>query len=318
MTKDHFKNINDCFNVFKIIGIYRPKGVHIGHKIYGNIFRFVVIDLFLLFEFLEFSKVKNIFEFADLLSVFLSTFTAMIKSYILSWKFEEIENFIDELKKLLIFAEKNRNNFGNHIEKRMIWIRKVFIIFWMSCPLTIVTASITSMLFIKDAPYQPPYRQFQPKFFDFYHNYSYFLIMCVYQIFPTTFAATTSVAAEFLSVYFFSISAGLFEELSDRFSDIKMEISKNPKLKMIKENPQKEGTTEMDHDEMTMKELKHCIEIHIKLKEFIPKAQKLVSPLIFVQVMSNTTVICMICYTISMVSIKKFLYRFTINILTSS
>jgi hypothetical protein len=117
-----------------------------------------------------------------------------------------------------------------------------------------------------------------------------FVITDIYAYISALFASTSAVAMDFLAVFFFSIGAGLLEELTTKIESIEMEISD-------------EENSKKAHGDRTVDELKKCILVHSKIKKFLISAQNLVSPIIFIQVVISIAVICMTCYTISMVSL---------------
>jgi len=299
MVDEYMRNIKSVFKIYKILGIYRPKGVHVGHKIYGFIVRLIFIDIYLLLQTIYFYKVKNIIDFADLLSMQLTWISIASKSYIVIFRFEALQEVIADLRELLVFASENQVNFGDFIKKRMDRIRKVFIIYWSTCPFTINLAFIGAIMDAKVPPYMTHYKLYAPPFFNFEQNYFYFLIAELYANIGAEFAATTAVVMDFLGVFFFSMGAGLLEELAARIAEIETELKEN----MTKENRLQFHDNERKHEDRTVQELKKCIIIHAKIKKFLIAAQNFVSPIIIIQVIISTAVICMTCYTISMVSV---------------
>ncbi|KAL7016822.1 hypothetical protein ACKWTF_010149 [Chironomus riparius] len=298
MVDEYLRNIKSVFKIYKILGIYRPKGVHIGHRIYGFFSRLIFIDIYLLLQTIYFYKVKNIIDFADLLSMQLTWISIASKSYIVIFKFEALEEVLADLRELLVFASENQVNFGRFIKKRMDRIRRVFIIYWSTCPFTINLAFIAAIMDAKVPPYMTHYKLYAPPFFNFEQNYFYFIIAEFYANIGAEFAASTAVVMDFLGVFFFSMGAALLEELAARIAEIETEL----KDKMTIENRIKFHNIESKHEERTVQELKKCIIIHARIKKFLISAQNLVSPIIFIQVVISTAVICMTCYTISMFS----------------
>lgn len=304
MVDEYLRNIKSVFKIYKILGIYRPEGVHIGHRIYGFFSRLIFIDIYLLLQTIYFYKVKNIIDFADLLSMQLTWISIASKSYVVIFRFKTLQQVLADLRELLEFASENQINFGHFIRKRMNRIRKVFIIYWSTCPFTINLAFIAAILDAKVPPYMTHYKLYAPSFFNFEQNYFYFIIAEFYANIGAEFAATTAVVMDFLGVFFFSMGAGLLEELAARIAEIETEF----KEKMTNENRLKFHGIRSKHEDKSIQELKKCIIIHSKIKKFLISAQNLVSPIIFIQVVISTAVICMTCYTISMVSSNSHIY----------
>ena len=130
--------------------------------------------------------------------------------------------------------------------------------------------------------------------------------MTIYQFISPLFASTAVIAIDFLITYFFSMGAGFLEELTDRFKAIEIEMNAETKSKLRKISVIQMMKLKKEHENKTLEELKLCIEIHTRIKKFLLNTQNLVSPMIFVQLICNITIICMICYTISMVSIDYY------------
>lgn len=300
MTDQYLKNIEDCYFIFKIVGIFRPKNVHIVHLIYGFILRFFFIDIFLVLQTLYFSRVKNIIDFADLLSMQLTWISIASKSYIVIWQFEKVARVVENLREVLNFASSDQKSFGFFISKRMKSIRKVFIIYWITCPFTVVLGAIAAVLIANEPPYQLHYKLYPLWFFNYEQNYIIFLIFEIFEVIGPVIAATTAVAMDFLGVFFFSAGAGLLEELAKRIDHIAM--NKQSDFNKKKKNLMSRNKEERFDEENMYFELRKCIEIHAKIKLFLSEAQDLCSPIIFIQVVISTAVICMTCYTISMVS----------------
>lgn len=92
MVEQYLKLINNCFNVFKFIGIYHPKDIHICYVVCGTLIRWILIDLSVILMTVEFLRIDNIFDFADLLSVQLIAFSVFLRSYIVTYKFDQIQD----------------------------------------------------------------------------------------------------------------------------------------------------------------------------------------------------------------------------------
>jgi len=295
MVDEYLENLDSCFKIFKIVGIYRPKGVYVGHRIYGFISRLILIDIFLILQTIYFYRVKNIIDFADLVSMQLTYVAIAAKSYYVIHNFDTVVEVVSELRELLIFASEYQMNFGVFIEKRMKNIRKVFLIYWSTCPTSITLAFVIAMKDAQFPPFMTQYKIYSPSFFNFEENYFYFVITEIYAYISANFASTSAVAMDFLAVFFFSMGAGLLEELADRIEFIETELSDKKAA---------------GHDDRTIDELNKCIIIHAKIKKFLTAAQNFVSLIIFIQVVISTAVICMTCYTISMVSLYFVVHAF--------
>ncbi|XP_070491031.1 odorant receptor 94b-like [Chironomus tepperi] len=241
-----------------------------------------------------------------LFQVTLENFVAVSR---LSYKFYAVmqnmnakHDIFADLRDLLEVASKNQIKFGHFMKKRMKKLKIVFFIYWSTCPFTINLAFITAIMAAKEPPYMTHYKLYAPPFFNFEQNYSYFILAELYAKIGAEFAASTAVILDFLGCFFFSMGAGLLEELGARIANIETEL----KEKITIENGLMYHKTEKEHDNETVKELKKCIIIHAKIKKFLEAAQSLVSPIIYIQVVISTAVICMTCYTISMFSSRQF------------
>jgi hypothetical protein len=171
MVEDYLSNIKSCFKIYKIVGIYRPLGVHIAHKVYGFISRLILIDIFLILQTIYFFRVNNIIDFADLLSMQLTYVGIASKSYYVINNFHKIVEVVSELRDLLTFASQFQINFGDCIKKRMKSIRKVFLIYWSTCPTSITLAFIISLKDAQSPPFMTLYKIYAPPFFNFEENY---------------------------------------------------------------------------------------------------------------------------------------------------
>lgn len=328
MTDHYLRDLHKVLRIFKIAGIYRSKDGHIGQIIYGTMIRMLSLDLLCLIQTLVFLQIDNIFDFADLLSTQSISFLGLIKFCIAVHKYEDIEKLVVNLKELLEVASKNQKNFGQHLEKRLKFVRKLFIGYWCMGAFVIFSGAINAVISNKNTPYRLPFKVYAPQALHYEYNYTNFLIFCSYQFFMPILCSIVVLSIDFLINYFLVMGAGLLEELTDRFSAIQVEIDSETRENLMKKNMLHLMLFEKNHEDRTVEELKQCIEIHVKIKEFLTNTQNLSSSIIFAQVIWNTIIVCMTCYTISMVSfqchfvdiVKKvcflvFLERFKCNIL---
>lgn len=302
MTDVYLVMLHKVFKVFRVCGMYRPKGTHFILMVIAVFLRWFINDFSLLLQVVEFSHADNIFDIADFLSMTSITFLVVVKCYIMSYKFEDIQKLSVWLSELLKFASYNRSDFGQHVKKRINFIKNIYLVYYITGMASIASSAFLNII-LSSEPYQLFFKIYIPTAFDCEHNFKHFVLFMIYQFFTMIFGTTALYSIDFMTNYFFGLGAGLLEELADRLSAIEIEIDVETRTKLLKEkNFIQVMEFEMNHEKKTVEELKYCIEIHTRIKEYFVNVQNIASPMIFVQVICNTTIICMTCYTLSMVS----------------
>ena len=189
------------------------------------------------------------------------------------------------------------------MKKRINFIKKIYLVYYITGMASITTSAFLNIILSSD-PYQLFFKLYIPKTFDCEHNFKHFAFFMIFQLFTMVFGTTALYSIDFMTNYFFGMGAGLLEELADRLSAIEIEIDRETRTKLLKEkNLIQVMEFKMNHEKKTVEELNYCIEIHTRIKEYFLNVQNIASPMIFVQVICNTTIICMTCYTLSMVSL---------------
>lgn len=283
------QNIEDhleyFYKILKLANIYRLEHEHIGFKIIKVLIRLIIFDTFVVLLGLYYFRIKDVVDFADNSAAQFSTTAILIKSYIIICNSKKIDKIFMNLKDIFEFFNESQKPFGDCILKRLQWVRRIWKKFSLISSQAVIIGLIVTIWNNSKPPYTLQYKINTLSLFEFENSYRNFLITEFYVFIAAFVTLLLAIATDCLPVLFFSLAAGLFEELGEKIKSIKIQFKAKAE----------------DVEEEIVKELKSCIQIYAKLNTLIADIQDFISPIISVQVVASTLIVCMIAYTVSMV-----------------
>jgi hypothetical protein len=220
-----------------------------------------------------------------------------IKVIVVLTNLNEIYELVEDTKNLINLAKENEILFGLKLQKTLNEFSKVFYFYSISAFFSIfmtTLAFLTASIFF-GPPYYVPYVMWAP--FDYKNNVIGFSVMTIYQFLSPFITCFNCVTCDMMPAYFFCVIKGLMNELGDRI------INFDTELKNLKFNGNfwKNKLIIQKHEKELMEELERLITIHRKILIIKSKAEKIFSPIIFVQAIASSIILCTTAYVISMV-----------------
>ncbi len=278
------------FQIFTFSGLNPTvKKFKFTYRIYGTINHLTLTDLSLFLQTVYLINAKDIEMISDVLSIYLTCIGLVTKTTVVIYHFKDIQNLIDESKQLILHFEKEFSQFASKLRPRMKKSKIVSCFCFLSCVLSLSSALFLGPSF--KAPYRIPFALWSPV--EYENSFSIFLLLWLLEFFSSVFPSIVVIAADMLVVNFFSLAAGLLEELADfiKTIDTKLPIGKQNLI----------GAIDW-HDANNLKELKKCIEIHSRIKKIIFASQKIFSIMIFAQFVISSITVCTTAYMTSLVN----------------
>lgn len=266
MEAELFKPLNLCFWVLKVCGMWQDGKQTWKYFFLGYLFRFLVIELFLIGQVLYMADEKIFSELIKTLSFFVLYFTMWTKSVNFLARIQKILKSVENLKELLDFSRRDPPRTRDNIRKRTQLIFNLFRIFL--CIVVIATFRNLMMAIITRKMPINVWYPFSTENFDIG-----FWIGSLYMVAVIYIGSSISVTFEVFPVIFISFAIGLVEELADRLSGVE------------------------DNDELIK-----CIKIHLKIKEFIKEVQDSFELVLLIQGFTSSTSICLCVFSLSIVS----------------
>lgn len=249
---------------------------------------FFNIVLIVIFQTIPLVGLTDIVVISDVLSIYFTYILLGIKSFVFVWKFDEILALIDAARELLQFMD--RHGFGEKLKVRVRKVQSFFNTTWYFCILSVNLAPILIILLTKGPPYHIPFVMWMP--FDYRYNvYGFIAITCIEYLNPLIYTGVFC-SLDLLPLYFFSLSVGFLEELSDRISkiDTKLQFKEGKFIDEV-----------IRHDHALDYELLNCIEIHLKIRRLIANSQKIFQVYIGLQAISSSIILCTTAVSLTMV-----------------
>lgn len=290
-TYDYSSVLRVPFKILKILGLWQVKSAKRSYKIFGVIYHLIQVEL-LIFDQLMYAITANNFgEVFEMISVAFTFVGYCVKSWSFIYELENIIVLVDEFKALASLIETIRGKPLTSLKARGLQVEKLFRIFWYFCLITVslgVFVLVVPIIIDPNPPFKDPYKVWT--LVDYHSNiYAVLLIGVLHSINPMIYCGAIA-AVEFLPIFFMNSAAGLLDELSE----ILMEIGTSDQKEKGKQ----------DDD---LKQLENCIEIHLRIKTFIWRTEKIFSTTIFVQGALTLLIMCMTSFRISQVTFQSLI-----------
>lgn len=288
---DYFEVLDIPLKMLKLVGYYHTKNSSWLYKTYGYLMHFLTVGMIIISQLILLLRAENIFEISDIIAVCFYWLTLSFTSLNIMWNFEYILQELSNAQKLISFMRQD--GFGKKIQLRKSVIKKFFMVLWISC---LIGSHLGPMFSLTTKPpFRAPYNIWTP--FNYEENFTNFLIVLLIEYLMPMIYSGPFVALDLIPFSFFDLSAALFEELADRIKQIDTDCifdTKETNVALL-ENIQRQ------HDSKLNTELQKCIEIHLRIREFIANSQNIFSTMICVKFMISSIVLCTGAYSISMV-----------------
>lgn len=272
------------FWILRTSGFWFDKSATKLYKFYGICVHFFLIDLFTACQLFYAFNARNLNDLTDTLTTSCSYFVGLIKTARFILQVNQIMDLIDELNKIIEHMQAVEETEMPRLRARVEQAKTMFQLFWGSCVAAATVGTLLPLSAYLSNPYPPyyiPYKSWSP--FNHENNFYSFLGVSIFESLDGLVFVQMVAAADILPVFFFNTAAGLIEELGDRLSSIR------------------ENVSESSGDE-NLKLLENYIEIHIEIKAYLRRSQTIFSPMIFTQVSISLVILCTIAYTLSTVS----------------
>jgi len=290
MDSKFFITLEILFKILKISGMWIDKSATKANFIFGLLMHLFGIDLYLLFQLLYISEITTVLEFSDHFGIMFIYVLIWFRSFFIMFRTQEIIALKIELEELIAFCENTKIPLRSKLQARTDQILKVL----KNCLILMVfICAMETLGLMLNVINGPPYILRPILWFPFDYENSLFCFGCLgtYQVASVALYGSVNLANDIMPSFFFNTTAGLLEELNDR-------------IEMLKENG-------------NMRELEKCIEIHIKIRNFVTNAEKFYSPIFFIHGLLLLIILCTTAFSLSTVSfslvffgIKKFYFHF--------
>lgn len=284
---DYLYPLRTPFKIFKISGLWQDEKASTLYKFYGLFHIVIGIGSFTLCQLIYFIKAKSVLEASDVLSILFTYIGVMIKAITFVVKMQSIFEEIGDYKKLIASFEAMDKLPLVYLKARLSQANIIFRLLWGSCLVTTIFGGIypfVAFFVYSKPPYRIAYKMWAP--FEIENSVPGFLSVATLELLNSNFYCGVVSSVVVLPVFFFNAAAGLIEELSVRLSNI-----------------ENEALTEDD----ATKRLIECIEIHINIKSFIGKAERIFSPMMFAEASCSLVIFCTTSFLLSKVGLELFI-----------
>jgi hypothetical protein len=210
----------------------------------------------------------------EVFDVFFLSLVSLSKSSHFLYNFKSIENICEELQELLVLSKYEKNIDRIDFKKEVKFMKRLFIVVVGS-----LVFSVLSDVLIPFFEDRLPYPMWIP--YDYRCNYFLFWSTSMALIIVSLMNTVISLSIYLFPLFLMGVAVNLLRELSMRLKDLS----------------QSEKETEETH-----KEVARCVEIHLKIKNFVKNIESCFSNEMFVHGLIGSMFICLTCFMLLMVS----------------
>jgi len=257
----------------KLAGVWVEHDDKPWHKVLAFCMRCYMMEIFFLHQAIYIIKLKDYGELTEIAKVFCTSVCYTFKSYNLIRKRKEVDALMVFAKELMeegSWLEKSR---GIKLQKQLASAKRMFTIYG--------SMGLFAMSSIFAIPLQT--HQLFAKFYfpyDYQQNEIVFWLTVFYQNIGCTLLIPAAITLDMIPVVFMAIATGFIEELNDCLEDLSVEDDQ----KLIK-----------------------CIEIHLRIKDFVNRIQGIFSPMLMIQGLVSTLILCSTYFMVTKVKHLTFL-----------
>lgn len=280
MDAELYQPFKLCFKVLKTVGMWQDGNQSWTYFFCGYLFHFVIIDWYIVCQFIFLVTIDNLLDFVDALGLTATYVAENFKCYNLFFKLKAILKLYEMLEALLELSADRRFANRDFIKAPVAVSYKVYKMFWFSALVTCFSGAFVP-IFSHKLPYKVWFPFDTESGFNFWFS-SYYLVV------NSFFVSAIDMALDILPVIFISFAIGLINELSERLKQI--------------------GVFEVESSERTksfqVEELVKCIEIHKKILKFVEEIRINFVIAIFAQGLTSSIILCACAFTMTTVSFK--------------
>lgn len=289
----------------KLMGMWQEKTSSKWYKFYGFVMHLINIDIYLAMQFgYLIIKLESVKDLSDVLSVLFSYIALLLKSLNFMYELEGIKSLIQTLKELIEFSADETYEPRLKMLKQTKSVQRVFNLFWFFCILTCIASGFIPFFHTTHENTRLPNHLWLP--FEYTTDSYWYWILTYYQILNSLFYSGVIVALDILPVVFMSFIASLIDELAFRITKIGNDLQQEQKdlCNATKRSDQNVQMEKQMRQEVNKKELRKCIEIHLKIKAFVEKTGNIFSTMIIIQGLMSSIILCTCAFTLTLVSFE--------------
>ncbi|CRL02770.1 CLUMA_CG016003, isoform A [Clunio marinus] len=265
MDAELYKPFRLSLFFFKRLGMWQDGEQTWTYFVCGYLFHFVFVYLYIFGQVIYLINSADLLDFAEAF-VLTTTFVAQaFKSYNFFMKLKRIKRSMENINNLLEKTD-HETNFGRKLIRQEVSLcYKVYLIFWSSAIVTVISGAFAPVLSSKS-----PYKVWFPFDTNKETNEVGFWISSYYLVFNSIPISTLDITLDTFPVIFMAFAIGFLRELSER-------------LKKIRNNH----------------ELVQCVVIHKEVKLFIKDIHDNFAEAIFFQGIMSSLTLCTGVFTMS-------------------
>jgi hypothetical protein len=258
---------------------------------FGYAFHFFTIECYVICQSVYAINANNLADTVDALSYCITNFTMALQSVNFFIRVRNFGKLLDSLNSILEFSTDAKIQDRIQLKNEVNFALKVYKVFWGTAVTTCVFGG-----FVPFTAHELPYKGWFP--FDTNYGGIGFWIASCYMILNTIIPiAAICISLDILPVIFMSFAIGLVKELEARLS----EIGTN---KIVHAGTSRKISIKPSQ-ETCQNELRKCLEIHLRIKNFVADIHENFSTAIFIQGLMSSMIICMCAFTMSVVSMTN-------------
>jgi 7tm Odorant receptor len=290
MDSEMFKPFKLNFAVFKTFGMWQDGNHSLAYAVYGYLLYFVLIVLYVICLLIYALNATDLNDFISAFGVAATMTAEAFKCLNFFLKVKEIIKNFELLKELIEFSAYEKSKDREQIKKHSQTAFRVLKWFWSSAMVNCVCG-----IFVPIFTHQLPYKAWFP--FNTEYGGSGFWIASVYLVFNSFVVALIDINLDCLPAIFMSFGVGLIEELIERLENI-------GKVKETDDGAAQPISSD-ELQKLQEIELKKCIEVHLKIEEYIKGIETNFANVIVIQGLISSIILCCCAFTMSLLSIDS-------------
>lgn len=258
--------------ILYLLGIWQDEKSSILYRLYGIVlFSYLLIQGSanqMIFVALKLES-KEFVESFETLSILLTCFVTMFKALFFIWNLKKIQDLMKRLRNLLEFSNFKNSLTRPHVESHETSIIKLtninYTIHFAICNLSVMIA----IIFLKDR--RLPFKTWF--YLDYKKDFLSFLYLVLVEYLISIYTVLINGSFDFFPAIFMCYLIAILKELND-------------KIRKLRENSQ---------------DLKKCVRLHVKIKEFCEEFSKIYAMHFLIQGFFSALILCSSTFLLSKV-----------------
>jgi hypothetical protein len=259
------------------------------------IFNFSCIGIFTFLQTAELFQAQDIDDFSEILSALPVFAGIIVKALNFLANKKQINSCLEFMSEIIKHKSWIRNQNGSKMEKQIQKISKIYKV--MFCALIISCSFGFVDPFLFDGYI---YKMWLP--IDYKSNWLVHLIFIIYQLINCFVYVPLWNVLNFFPLFLISYAVGMTDELCDKLENV---TSDRKKRLQPKPGNSRHLETIEENDDFQTEELKKCIEIQLKIKEFVKLITANFAKIFWMQGFLSTLTLC--TNSFSMTKVRKYL-----------